>query len=123
MCAVPEILGAVAFAALLACMIVGLVFESRFMAHLQSQHPGIWREMNRRGKSLVVEQGQHAYAATQIHLIWLGGYSRIADARLHSLGVRAQAIAVFALICLFGLGAYTVSAQHFPSLGCLVSWN
>ena len=122
MCAASEITGAIAFAALLVCMGVGLVHESRFVSHVQKYHPDIWREMVHRGKSFVVEDGSHAYAATQWHLILLGKYKEISDARLQTIGFRTRLLAGLASVLVLVLVGYALVVQSFPPLTCLVSW-
>lgn len=122
MCSSFEIFASFAFVGMLACMVIGLSHESRFVAYIEKNHPTIWGEIAKQGKLLRPEDGNYSYAGVQWHLILCGGYKNIADPRAQKLGRNARLVSIAAGTCLCLVGLYATLAQNFPSLGCVVPW-
>jgi hypothetical protein len=122
MCSSPEFVAALVFVGMLVCMSLGLVHESRFVGYVEDHHPGLWKELAKRSKWLMPEDGNYSYAGVQWHLILGGGYKCIDDPRAQELGRNARLVSMTAVACLVIVGLYAMVAQTFPSLRCLVLW-
>lgn len=122
MCSSPEFVAVLVLVGMLVCMALGLVHESRFVGYVEEHHPLLWKELAKRGRWLMPEDGNHSYAGVQWYLILGGGYKSIDDPRARELGRSARLVSVAAVACLVIVGLYATVTQDFPSLRCLVSW-
>ena len=122
MCSAPETVAAGLYVLLLLCVCVAVAYESRFMAHLENHHSGLWRDLASHSGWLMPEDGNYSYAGAQWHLILRGGYKSIDDAALQTLGFKARLVSLTMLASVAILGVFAMVVQSFPSPVCLVAW-
>jgi hypothetical protein len=97
MCALPELLYVSSLAVAAIGVGVAIVYESRFITRLKTQHPLVWLELGTRKLSFV-ENDMHLAAAQMF--LFKGEYRDLRDEHLNRSGRRAKVFGAIFLLAL-----------------------